>query len=138
MLVAGAGGNAAGPPRRTAGGRRGGGRGTTLPLVSGPESLGLREEDGRIWAEFRVEVHVGALGRLVEAVPQVVMEGRLVDPDLATGVPNVLGWHDPRGEMLADGSFLTPHEAGTHVLRVSVPGEVAISVRLVVHEEASA
>jgi len=133
MLVAGAGGDAAGPVRRTVARRSV--RGKSLPLVTGPESMGLCERDGRICAEFRVEVHAGALGLCIEAVPQVVMEGRLENPDPATGVPDVLGWLDRDGKMLAKGAILVPRDSGPHVLRISVPGEVAISVRLVVHEE---
>lgn len=129
-LLGSAQGDAAGRRR----GSSGGGTSRSRPFTQ-PRPHALRTDDaGNPVAEFEFEVHADGRGRHLSATPTVMIDGSPQPPDEATGIPQLLEWVGPDGSSSA-GENLIPHVDGQWLVRVSVPGEIAIGLRLRENEE---
>ena len=91
-----------------------------------PVFVGLVEEDGRVLARYRVNVHASVE---VKGHPGIMMEGRNTEPDEVTGIPEIRAWYPENGDVPLEGRqvVLSPGEWEVHV---SVPGEVAVTLTL--------
>ena len=124
-LLPGAQGDGGGRGSGGGGGNRGSGRPFTQPravrLFANP--------DGEPVAEFEFDVHADGRSRKLEAVPTIVIDGSSQEPDEATGFPKVSEWLGPDGSSSNEESTIA-HVEGRWVIRVAVPGEVAVGLRI--------
>ncbi len=114
-----------------AGRRRGrpGNPGGLQPFTQ-PRPHALRLDDkGNPVAEFVFEVRPDGRNRRLEGLPGIIIDGSIEKPDEATGVPEVLEWIGPDGSSY-EGADIVPHTEGSWLVRVSIPGDVAVGLRL--------
>jgi len=106
----------------------GGGR---RALFSQPVASRLAvNSQGHPVAEFSFDVSEKFLGRILNAIPCVVIDGRMQEPDEATGFPQLLEWLGPDNSKVRGGKRLAPRLHGTWTARVLVPDDVAVGLRL--------
>ncbi|NOD92508.1 hypothetical protein GS636_06895 [Ruegeria sp. HKCCD4884] len=114
---------------RGSGGGGGGSGGSRRPF-SQPRPVRLfADPDGQAVAEFEFDLHADGRSRNLEAVPRVVIDGSAQDPDEATGYPQVREWLAPDGSSLS-GIGVVAHLEGRWVVRVTIPGDVAVGLRI--------
>jgi|7_EtaG_2_1085326.scaffolds.fasta_scaffold00850_4 hypothetical protein len=111
--------------------RAGSGGGAKRQLFTQPSGIGLTmDAAGNRVAEFQFEVSEKFLGRRLEAIPVVMIDGNMRDPDEATGFPKLLEWIGPDDSTFGAQSQLTPHVCGDWTAKISVPDDVAVGLRL--------
>lgn len=116
--------------------RGGAGGGGKRASFSQPRASGLTtDSDGTPIAEFAFEVNETFLGRSLEASPMVIIDGSMQEPDDATGFPELVEWVGPDNVSVDGNRSCAPEVHGTWMLRVSVPHNIAVGVRLREHGE---
>lgn len=125
-LLPGAQGDGGGRSRHT---RRGSGGSNLQPYTQPRAERLLLGEDGEPLAELAFDVNPAGVGRTVAGIPQVLVDGSLDDPDESTGVPEIRTWIAPDGEA-SSGASVRLHVPGRWLVRASIPGEVAVGLRL--------
>jgi len=116
-----------------AGRREGGAGGRAKRNVAFTQAKAHRlsvNDQGKPVAEFTFEVASDFVGRSIVAVPAVVIDGHIREPDEATGYPEIIQWKAPDGSLFLAQTNLAPHVSGRWQLSVSIPGEIAVGVRL--------
>jgi hypothetical protein len=111
----------------TSGTGGGGGGSRAGSKISAPEFLGLQLEGERTVARYRVEYR-GLVGRRLEAMPEVAIEGgTLSETPKGMNPPEVLEWTTPGGKVSTGKSCVTEGD-GNYEFAVAYGGVYALNV----------
>lgn len=80
-------------------------------------------------AEFEFEVYDLDACKRIEASTFIVVDGKMIPPDPAIGVPKVVHWTSPsRG--ITSSEAVSPSECGLWKICITLPGSFSVSVKL--------
>ena len=108
-----------------------GGRGGRRPPFTQPSARGLTmDHSGKPIAEFEFTVSESFLGRKLQGIPVVMIDGNMQEADDATGYPELVEWVSPDNLAVIASDRLSPDSPGTWLAKVLVPPQVAVGLKL--------
>ena len=88
------------------------------------------DHSGKPIAEFEFTVSESFLGRKLQGIPVVMIDGNMQEADDATGYPELVEWVSPENLAVIASDRLSPDSPGTWLAKVLVPPQVAVGLKL--------